>query len=292
MCFPLLTALCRSVSPSARKAWGPPWPQQGAPPPLGKGRGRRQWAGAGAGVTGTGAGSLGLHWLRPPPHQGSHHLPPTSVCPASSCCSRAFTASASNCPLLQPGMATPTEVPTKDYDTVQTVGMTLATILFLLGILIIVSKKVKCRKADSRSESPTCKSCWNRCTSPGLGNDPHKEPVCIPDPGTQASSRGPGVQPPRIPVYCSRPPPCLLSEDPFSCTLGVSVLSLINVHLIFPPVLSVCSHLWGQNGGGAKLHLVELSPPSLSFPSPSAPWPPPPSEPPPPPPLPLPFSSP
>lgn len=27
-----------------------------------------------------------------------------------------------------------------DYDTVQTVGMTLATILFLLGILIIISK--------------------------------------------------------------------------------------------------------------------------------------------------------
>ncbi|XP_057349404.1 FXYD domain-containing ion transport regulator 7 isoform X1 [Manis pentadactyla] len=70
-------------------------------------------------------------------------------------------------------MATPTQAPTKvpqepdpfyyDYDTVQTVGMTLATILFLLGILIIISKKVKCRKADSRSESPTCKSC--------LGND-------------------------------------------------------------------------------------------------------------------------
>ncbi|XP_032344035.1 FXYD domain-containing ion transport regulator 7 isoform X5 [Camelus ferus] len=178
-------------------------------------------------------------------------------------------------------MATPTEVPTKvpqepdpfyyDYDTVQTVGMTLATILFLLGILIIVSKKVKCRKADS---SPTCKSC--------LGNDPHKEPVCIPDPGTQASSRGPGVQPPRIPVYCSQPPPCLLSEDPFSCTLGVSVLSLINVHLIFPPVLSVCSHLWGQNGGGAKLHLVELSPPPSPSPPPVPQWPPPPSEPPPP----------
>ncbi|XP_064345308.1 FXYD domain-containing ion transport regulator 7 isoform X1 [Camelus dromedarius] len=47
-------------------------------------------------------------------------------------------------------MATPTEVPTKvpqepdpfyyDYDTVQTVGMTLATILFLLGILIIVTQ--------------------------------------------------------------------------------------------------------------------------------------------------------
>ncbi|EPQ05367.1 Phospholemman [Myotis brandtii] len=40
----------------------------------------------------------------------------------------------------------------RHYDTVQTVGMTLATILFLLGILIIISKKVKCRKADSRSE--------------------------------------------------------------------------------------------------------------------------------------------
>ncbi|XP_034494329.1 FXYD domain-containing ion transport regulator 7 isoform X2 [Ailuropoda melanoleuca] len=60
-------------------------------------------------------------------------------------------------------MATPTQAPTKvpqepdpfyyDYDTVQTVGMTLAAILFLLGILLIISKKVKCRKADSRSES-------------------------------------------------------------------------------------------------------------------------------------------
>uniref|UniRef100_A0A667IA40 FXYD domain-containing ion transport regulator n=1 Tax=Lynx canadensis TaxID=61383 RepID=A0A667IA40_LYNCA len=47
-------------------------------------------------------------------------------------------------------MATPTQAPTKvpqepdpfyyDYDTVQTVGMTLATILFLLGILIIITQ--------------------------------------------------------------------------------------------------------------------------------------------------------
>ncbi|XP_036877377.1 FXYD domain-containing ion transport regulator 7 isoform X7 [Manis javanica] len=59
-------------------------------------------------------------------------------------------------------MATPTQAPTKDYDTVQTVGMTLATILFLLGILIIISKKVKCRKADS---SPTCKSCKSELPS-------------------------------------------------------------------------------------------------------------------------------
>uniref|UniRef100_A0A8D0N8M3 FXYD domain-containing ion transport regulator n=1 Tax=Sus scrofa TaxID=9823 RepID=A0A8D0N8M3_PIG len=76
-------------------------------------------------------------------------------------------------------MATPTQVPTKvpqepdpfyyDYDTVQTVGMTLATILFLLGILIIISKKVKCRKADSGSESPTCKSCKSELPSSGEG---------------------------------------------------------------------------------------------------------------------------
>ncbi|XP_059940975.1 phospholemman isoform X1 [Mesoplodon densirostris] len=99
--------------------------------------------------------------------------------PDSSCCSRAFTASASSRPLLRLGMATPTQVTTKvpqepdpfyyDYDTVQTVGMTLATILFLLGILIIISKKVKCRKADSRSESPTCKSCKSELPSSAPG---------------------------------------------------------------------------------------------------------------------------
>uniref|UniRef100_A0A2I2Y936 FXYD domain-containing ion transport regulator n=1 Tax=Gorilla gorilla gorilla TaxID=9595 RepID=A0A2I2Y936_GORGO len=56
-----------------------------------------------------------------------------------------------------------------DYNTVQTVGMTLATILFLLGILIVISKKVKCRKADSRSESPTCKSCKSELPSSAPG---------------------------------------------------------------------------------------------------------------------------
>nr|XP_058900408.1 uncharacterized protein LOC131744693 isoform X1 [Kogia breviceps] len=101
------------------------------------------------------------------------------VRPGSSCCSRAFTASASSRPLLRLGMATPTQVTTKvpqepdpfyyDYDTVQTVGMTLATILFLLGILIVISKKVKCRKADSRSESPTCKSCKSELPSSAPG---------------------------------------------------------------------------------------------------------------------------
>ncbi|XP_073879271.1 FXYD domain-containing ion transport regulator 7 isoform X2 [Macaca fascicularis] len=53
-----------------------------------------------------------------------------------------------------------------DYNTVQTVGMTLATILFLLGILIVISKKVKCRKADS---SPTCKSCKSELPSSAPG---------------------------------------------------------------------------------------------------------------------------
>ncbi|XP_076988260.1 FXYD domain-containing ion transport regulator 7 isoform X2 [Tamandua tetradactyla] len=77
-------------------------------------------------------------------------------------------------------MATPTQAPTEapqehdpfyyDYDTVQTVGMTLATILFLLGIIIIISKKVKCRKADS---SPTCKSCKSELPSSG-----ESETVC------------------------------------------------------------------------------------------------------------------
>lgn len=56
-----------------------------------------------------------------------------------------------------------------DYATVQTVGMTLATIMFVLGIIIILSKKVKCRKADSRSESPTCKSCKSELPSSAPG---------------------------------------------------------------------------------------------------------------------------
>ncbi|XP_076788168.1 FXYD domain-containing ion transport regulator 7 isoform X4 [Arvicanthis niloticus] len=73
-------------------------------------------------------------------------------------------------------MATPTQSPTNgpdetdpffyDYATVQTVGMTLATIMFVLGIIIILSKKVKCRKADS---SPTCKSCKSELPSSAPG---------------------------------------------------------------------------------------------------------------------------
>ncbi|XP_036784836.2 FXYD domain-containing ion transport regulator 7 isoform X6 [Manis pentadactyla] len=81
-------------------------------------------------------------------------------------------------------MATPTQAPTKDYDTVQTVGMTLATILFLLGILIIISKKVKCRKADS---SPTCKSCKSEL--PSSGDHPRKAQA---GPGVSSLVTAPG----------------------------------------------------------------------------------------------------
>ncbi|XP_017652384.1 FXYD domain-containing ion transport regulator 7 isoform X4 [Nannospalax galili] len=37
-------------------------------------------------------------------------------------------------------MATPTQTPTNDYATVQTVGMTLATIMFVVGIIIILTQ--------------------------------------------------------------------------------------------------------------------------------------------------------
>uniref|UniRef100_A0A673V0T2 FXYD domain-containing ion transport regulator n=2 Tax=Suricata suricatta TaxID=37032 RepID=A0A673V0T2_SURSU len=151
-----LSAAPSAVCPPAggRDTWIPPAPDASHPPP------------------------------EPPPAPGlpsSPALPPqTPLCRPDinkTCCSRAFTTSASSLSLLRPGMATPTQAPTKvpqepdpfhyDYDTVQTVGMTLATILFLLGILIIISKKVKCRKADSRSESPTCKSCKSELPSSG-----------------------------------------------------------------------------------------------------------------------------
>ena len=101
-----------------------------------------------------------------------------------------------------------------------------------------------------------------------------KEPVCIPDPETQASiSWGPGVhaQPPIIPGCCSPGPPCLLLGDPVPCTLGVYVLSLINRRLVSPPLLSVCPHLWGGNGGGGKIEPGELSPHPQTYPLPLLP---------------------
>ncbi|XP_074162900.1 FXYD domain-containing ion transport regulator 7 [Sminthopsis crassicaudata] len=52
-----------------------------------------------------------------------------------------------------------------DYDSVRVVGLTLATIMFVLGIVIILSKKVKCRKSDS---SPTIKN--RKCQLSSLGS--------------------------------------------------------------------------------------------------------------------------
>nr|AAH61101.1 Fxyd7 protein [Mus musculus] len=97
-------------------------------------------------------------------------------------------------------MATPTQSPTNvpeetdpffyDYATVQTVGMTLATIMFVLGIIIILSKKVKCRKADS---SPTCKSCKSELPSSAPGGGGVWDPLQISTavPGQSAGTRGP-----------------------------------------------------------------------------------------------------
>ncbi|XP_026642101.1 FXYD domain-containing ion transport regulator 7 isoform X3 [Microtus ochrogaster] len=103
----------------------------------------------------TGEGSPGPHWLQAPrPTRAPPPYPPTSVCPASSCCSRAFAASAFSSPLLRLSMATPTQSPTKVPEEPDP---------FYYG------KKVKCRKADSRSESPTCKSCKSELPSSAPG---------------------------------------------------------------------------------------------------------------------------
>ncbi|XP_076788164.1 FXYD domain-containing ion transport regulator 7 isoform X1 [Arvicanthis niloticus] len=147
-------------------------------------------------------------------------------------------------------MATPTQSPTNgpdetdpffyDYATVQTVGMTLATIMFVLGIIIILSKKVKCRKADSRSESPTCKSC--------LGSDDPQRAYSYPRPRDSGlkllGSRSPSPVPwdPRVPHSCISWSP---SPGPSRLALRVHILSLINVHSVFSPFclcVVVCGH--------------------------------------------------
>uniref|UniRef100_A0A8C9PKD6 FXYD domain-containing ion transport regulator n=1 Tax=Spermophilus dauricus TaxID=99837 RepID=A0A8C9PKD6_SPEDA len=92
-----------------------------------------------------------------------------------------------------------------DYATVQTVGMTLATIMFVLGIIIILSKKVKCRKADSRSAPPSrCPSAQPRAQ---VGSRPAWR--CLP-----ASRSRPRLSPP-LPLTSSRPlPPLLRPQSP------------------------------------------------------------------------------
>ena len=43
---------------------------------------------------------------------------------------------------------------TYDYDTLRFVGMTLAIVMFVLGILIALSKKFKCKKSDPSLSDP------------------------------------------------------------------------------------------------------------------------------------------
>ncbi|XP_077193150.1 FXYD domain-containing ion transport regulator 7-like [Paroedura picta] len=43
---------------------------------------------------------------------------------------------------------------TYDYDTVRTVGMVLAICMFVLGIVIALSKKFRCKKSDPSLTDP------------------------------------------------------------------------------------------------------------------------------------------
>ncbi|XP_060114569.1 FXYD domain-containing ion transport regulator 7-like [Heteronotia binoei] len=43
---------------------------------------------------------------------------------------------------------------TYDYDTLRTIGMVLAICMFVLGILIALSKKFKCKKSDPSLTDP------------------------------------------------------------------------------------------------------------------------------------------
>lgn len=68
---------------------------------------------------------------------------------------------------MLPHLDVPPPLSSPDYDTVQTVGMTLATILFLLGILIIISKCVPLLESKTlkeghlRGQAPGTESpCW------------------------------------------------------------------------------------------------------------------------------------
>ncbi|XP_069854703.1 FXYD domain-containing ion transport regulator 7 isoform X2 [Dipodomys merriami] len=150
-------------------------------PTLGEGAGTAAGGGAGAGGLVRGRdprASIGCSPSPCPHTRAPPTVPPTPHIGLSClrCCLHRHLQQRSPPLWLWLGIMTPTEVPTigpeepdpfyYDYATVQTVGMTLATVMFLLGIIIIISKKVKCRKADS---SPTCKSCKSELPSSAPG---------------------------------------------------------------------------------------------------------------------------
>lgn len=94
-----------------------------------------------------------------------------------------------------------------------------------------------------------------------------KEPICSPDPETQASSSwDPGVRPQFPGILISLPPafPGLLLQDLPGCPLRVHVLSLINVHSFFPS-LCLCVVVCGQPRTGWEVEVVVpfLLPPLL-----------------------------
>ena len=101
------------LSVPLRESPGAPWAPAGGAPTLGEGAGTSAVGGGGGGGGRDGGGLSGPPLATAPPPRGLPHLPPTSVRPASSCRSRAFTTSASSRPLLRSGMATPTQAPTK-----------------------------------------------------------------------------------------------------------------------------------------------------------------------------------
>lgn len=94
-----------------------------------------------------------------------------------------------------------------------------------------------------------------------------KEPICSPDPETQASSSwDPGVCPQFPGILISLPPafPGLLQDLP-GCPLRVRVLSLINVHSFFPRSVCVLSSVGSQGLGGRLRWLCCFFLPLLLF---------------------------
>lgn len=90
-----------------------------------------------------------------------------------------------------------------------------------------------------------------------------KEPICTPDPETQASSSWDSGVCPQCPgILVSLPPasPGLLLQDLPRCPLRVHILSLINVQSVSPP-FCLCVVVCGHQRTGWEAEAAVLSPP-------------------------------